>query len=280
MRLCVDNRVYLNQVSPTGASGFQVVDDMRVTSNIAIRDSDSVNAFEIFARGEDSRVYARNLFVIGSTWKPLDGVSATSDIAVTSRALYVRGGDNAVYANPQNNGNGTFTGFQRVEGSVTGNPAAFTLQPNGGPLTQYPLARQPNAQLAFNIRPDNGAPTGPFTGYTPVPTAQTSHDPPAPATRQQPGDVRLVRVRRPEPRTGGSRPETGQQYSVRWWVDGHWRRYHCGPGRERVERCWIGPYLAGRTASPSAASRGCGCGTGSGIGTGEVGCGWRTSPDR
>ncbi|WUH98226.1 hypothetical protein OHR68_32710 [Spirillospora sp. NBC_00431] len=50
------------------------------------------------------------------------------------------------------------------------------------------------------------------------------------------GDVRLVRVRHREPRTGGSRPETGRQYSVGWWVDGHWRRYHCGPGRERVER--------------------------------------------
>ncbi|WP_395108078.1 hypothetical protein [Actinomadura sp. SCN-SB] len=27
------------------------------------------------------------------------------------------------------------------------------------------------------------------------------------------------------------RAEQGDRdYSVRWWVDGHWRRYHCGPG--------------------------------------------------
>ncbi|QXJ22322.1 hypothetical protein AGRA3207_003307 [Actinomadura graeca] len=163
-----DHRVYLNQVSPSGSSGFTAVDDMRVTSNIAIRDSDAINGFEIFARGEDNRVYARNVLVTGSTWKPLDGVSATSDIAVTNRAVYVRGGDNAIYANPQNSGNGSYTGFQRVEGSVTGSPAAFSLQPNGGPLTQYLLARQPDSRLAFNIRPDVGVPTGPFTGYTTI----------------------------------------------------------------------------------------------------------------
>ncbi|TYK51402.1 hypothetical protein [Actinomadura decatromicini] len=156
-----DNRVYLNQISPTGASGFQAVDNMRVTSNIAIRDSDPINALAIFARGEDNRVYTRDLFT-GTPWKPLDGVTATSDIAVTSRALYVRGGDNAVYVNPQNSGNGAYTGFQRVDGAVTGNPTAFTLQPNGGPLTQYLLARQPNSTLAFTT----GGP--PFGGYTPV----------------------------------------------------------------------------------------------------------------
>ncbi|RFS81245.1 hypothetical protein D0T12_33275 [Actinomadura spongiicola] len=160
-----DNRVYLNQVSPSGASGFRAVDDMRVTSNIAIRDSDAVNAFEIFARGEDNRVYVRGLAVTGSTWKPLDGVTATSDIAVTSQAVYVRGGDNAIYTNPQNSGNGSFTGFRRVEGPVTGNPAAFT---QAGPFAQYLLARQPNSQLAFNTRADNGAPPAPFTGYTPI----------------------------------------------------------------------------------------------------------------
>ncbi|WP_148350764.1 hypothetical protein [Actinomadura syzygii] len=156
-----DNRVYLNQISPTGASGFQAIDNMRVTSNIAIRDSDPINALAIFARGEDNRVYTRDLFS-GTPWKPLDGVTATSDIAVTSRALYVRGGDNAVYVNPQNSGNGAYMGFQRVDGSVTGNPAAFTLQPNGGPTTQYLLARQPNNTLAFTT----GGP--PFAGYSPV----------------------------------------------------------------------------------------------------------------
>ncbi|GAA4242318.1 hypothetical protein GCM10022254_74890 [Actinomadura meridiana] len=63
-------------------------------------------------------------------------------------------------------------------------------------------------------------------------------------------DVRLVRVRRPEPRATDSRPGAGREYSVRWWVEGHWRRYRCGPGRERVERRWISPYLAGPGDKP------------------------------
>lgn len=63
-------------------------------------------------------------------------------------------------------------------------------------------------------------------------------------------DVRLVRVRRPEPRVPDSFQGSGREYSVRWWVEGHWRRYHCGPGRERVERRWISPYLAGPDDKP------------------------------
>ena len=63
-------------------------------------------------------------------------------------------------------------------------------------------------------------------------------------------DVRLVRVLRPEPRSSQTHPSTGREYSVRWWVEGHWRHYHCGPGRERVERRWISPYLAGPDDKP------------------------------
>lgn len=64
-------------------------------------------------------------------------------------------------------------------------------------------------------------------------------------------EVRLVRVRRPDhrPASPGS-GQSGRAYSVRWWVDGHWRRYHCGPGGERIERRWISPYLAGPDDKP------------------------------
>ncbi|WP_067452085.1 hypothetical protein [Actinomadura macra] len=151
-----DHRVYLNQVSPTGASGFQPVDGLRVTSNIAIAEDRAINGLQIFARGEDNRVYRRTLALSNATWEPLNGVSATSDIAVNFEVLYVRGSDNAIYVSPSQNKDGA---FQRIEGQVTGNPAAFNNQPNGG-STQYLLARQPNGALGFNIRPNNG--------YTPI----------------------------------------------------------------------------------------------------------------
>ncbi|TDC79884.1 hypothetical protein [Actinomadura sp. 7K507] len=65
------------------------------------------------------------------------------------------------------------------------------------------------------------------------------------------GQVRLVHVRRPQ-RTPVQPPEgrNGREYSVQWWVEGHWRRYHVGPGRARVERRWISPYLAGPDDKP------------------------------
>jgi hypothetical protein len=65
------------------------------------------------------------------------------------------------------------------------------------------------------------------------------------------GDVRLIHVRRLQRRPAPPRAAQGdREYSVRWWVDGHWRRYHCGPGRQRIERRWISPYLAGPDDKP------------------------------
>ncbi|WP_067455059.1 hypothetical protein [Actinomadura macra] len=166
-----DNRVYLNEVGPNDASGFQAVGDLRITSNIAIRDDHPFSALDIYARGEDNRVYARNLFGGTPTWQPLTGVSATSDITVTSQGfVYVRGGDNAIYSSRKDGSTFTFQPFERVEGEVAGNPAAFTLAQNGGPLTQYLLARRPDGTLALNIRPGfTGGPQAPFGGYTSIP---------------------------------------------------------------------------------------------------------------
>jgi len=65
-------------------------------------------------------------------------------------------------------------------------------------------------------------------------------------------DVRLIHVRRRA--TGDSESVTGQQggreYSCQWFVGGHWRRYHVGPGRTRVERRYIAPYIAGPEDKP------------------------------
>ncbi|MFC4055696.1 hypothetical protein ACFOY4_38930 [Actinomadura syzygii] len=165
-----DNRVYANRVGPAGASGYQVLGDLRVTSNLTVeRDSPFSAQRTLFARGEDNRVYAFSLSVGGATWRPLPAVTATSDIGASTESVYVRTSDNTIQTSRQTDGSGTYSPFERVEGQVTANPAAFTLQPNGGPLTQYLLARQPNGFLAFNIRPFNGIPTGPFAGYNAVP---------------------------------------------------------------------------------------------------------------
>jgi hypothetical protein len=66
------------------------------------------------------------------------------------------------------------------------------------------------------------------------------------------GDVRLVHIRRPAARHGGPATgrETGREYSYQWFVGSHWRRYHVGPGRSRVERRYIAPYLAGPEDKP------------------------------
>jgi hypothetical protein len=63
--------------------------------------------------------------------------------------------------------------------------------------------------------------------------------------------VRVVRIRRRKPPLGGRRGTgVGRDYSVQWWVGGHWRTYWCGPGRTRPEDRWIAPYLAGPDGKP------------------------------
>lgn len=160
-----DNRVYFHETDAVFVSGWHVLDGLRVTSNIAVAEGGLLSGVQIFVRGEDNRVYSR-LAALSAPWQPRTGVSATSDIAVTFEAVYVRGGDNAIYSSRTTGA--TSQPFERVAGQVTGNPAAFTLQPLGGPHNQYLLARQPNGALAFNIRPFNGT-IGAFGGYTPIP---------------------------------------------------------------------------------------------------------------
>jgi hypothetical protein len=159
-----DNRVYFHETDGGFVPGWHVLDGLRITSNIAVPEGGLLSGVQIFVRGEDNRVYSR-LVANSTPWQPRSGVSATSDIAVTFEAVYVRGSDNAIYSS-QTTG-ATSQPFERVAGEVTGNPAAFTLQPFQGPHNQYLLARQPNGALAFNIR--LAAPGSPFGGYTPIP---------------------------------------------------------------------------------------------------------------
>ncbi|MFI6713116.1 hypothetical protein ACIBF7_42265 [Nonomuraea sp. NPDC050478] len=160
-----DNRVYFSNVSANTATAFEPIGDLRVTSNIAVRDDFGINAYEIAARGEDNRVWTMNLVTIGATWQPLDGLTATSDIALATNFLYVRGPDNAVYAYRRDR----VVGYERVDGEATGNPAAFATAPNGGPHDQTLLARLTSGALATNFRPYvNGQPAGQFGGYTTI----------------------------------------------------------------------------------------------------------------
>jgi len=152
-----DNRVYRYNFAP--AAGFQALEGLRIIGNIGVCEACIINGAQIFVRGEDNRIYTR-FPAPGEPWKTINGVFATSDITATNQALYVRGPDNHIYTSRSNQP------FERVEGQVTSNPAAFTLQP-GFLLDEYLLARQPNGALAFNIRP-LGSPGGPWGGYTPI----------------------------------------------------------------------------------------------------------------
>lgn len=64
-------------------------------------------------------------------------------------------------------------------------------------------------------------------------------------------DVRVVHIRNPQ-RRGTSRTSTAEERrrDYRVWTTGHWRRYHCGSGRTRIERRWINPHLSGPDDKP------------------------------
>lgn len=150
-------------------TGFRAIGDLRVTSNIAAPRDAAFNTFPIYVRGEDNRLYTRASPDTG-VWNAANGVSLTSDPAASTGAVYVRGTDNAVYAAEVfNDGqNNNIRAFARVNGPVTGNPAAFNLAPNGG-ATQYLLARQPNDALAFDVKVGFNGNVTPFDGYAPIP---------------------------------------------------------------------------------------------------------------
>lgn len=72
----------------------------------------------------------------------------------------------------------------------------------------------------------------------------------AKAGHTSPG-VRVIHVRRHEhSRDRDAQASGSRDYNCRWWVNGHWRTYWCGPGRRRPEDRWISPYLAGPDDKP------------------------------
>jgi hypothetical protein len=64
------------------------------------------------------------------------------------------------------------------------------------------------------------------------------------------GGVQILRMRPRERGTGQKRSASGYRWTHQVEVPGFWRRYHVGPGRERVEYRWIDPYIAGPADKP------------------------------
>jgi len=63
--------------------------------------------------------------------------------------------------------------------------------------------------------------------------------------------VQILRMRpRERTRPGQKRSTGGYRWTYQVEVPGFWRRYHVGPGRERVEYRWIDEYLAGPADTP------------------------------
>lgn len=61
-------------------------------------------------------------------------------------------------------------------------------------------------------------------------------------------DLRTVRDWKVGPDVGA--PAAGREYTHRWIVRGHSKTYWVGKGRERSEKRWIAPYVAGPEGAP------------------------------
>ncbi|MFC4112894.1 hypothetical protein [Nonomuraea zeae] len=165
-----DHRVYVSRVTTTSATSFQPLGDLQVTSNIAVAEDFYFAGGEIWARGQDNGLYTYSLVVAPQSWKPLGG-TLTSDIAASGQPnityLYSRGPDGAITVNKRGP-DGVYRGFERLDGAVTGNPAAFGTGPNG-PLTEFLLARLGSGALAANLELGSVLqPPNQFTGYVPI----------------------------------------------------------------------------------------------------------------
>jgi hypothetical protein len=167
-----DHRVYVSRVSAGGVTGFEPLGDLQVTSNIAVAEDAVFGGGFIAARGADNGLWTLNLFSLPYTWKSLGG-TVTSDIAFSSQpnvaALYSRGADNALYVNKASSPDAVYRGFERIDGTVTGNPAAFGAGLNA-PGTGSLLARVAGGSLGLNVEPSPTVlPPHKFGGYTPIP---------------------------------------------------------------------------------------------------------------
>ncbi|MEV0630866.1 hypothetical protein [Nonomuraea wenchangensis] len=167
-----DRRVYVSRVAAGGVTPFEPLGDLQVTSNIAVAEDAIFGGGFIAARGADNAVWTLNLFTLPYTWKSLGG-SATSDLALSYQAnvtaLYTRGTDNALYVNKTTAPDAAYRGFERIDGTVTGNPAAFGTGPSV-PGTGFLLARLGSGALGLNLEPSPSVlPPHKFGGYSPIP---------------------------------------------------------------------------------------------------------------
>jgi hypothetical protein len=167
-----DHRVHVSRVSASGVTAFEPLGDLQVTSDIAVAEDALFGGGFIAARGADSGVWTLNLFTIPYVWKPLGG-TATSDPAISFQgnvtSLYVRGTDDALYVNKAASPDAPYRGYERIDGAVAGNPAAFGPGVSAlGPGLL--LARLAGGSLGLNVDPSPTLqPPHKFGGFTPVP---------------------------------------------------------------------------------------------------------------
>ncbi|GAB1646880.1 hypothetical protein [Krasilnikovia sp. MM14-A1259] len=89
----------------------------------------------------------------------------------------------------------------------------------------------------------------PFAQTTPA-AAPPTLKPKLRRARVSTDGVQIIRMR-PRQRTGtGPGRTSGYRWTHQTEVIGHWRRYHVGRGRTRVEHRWIDPYFAGPSDAP------------------------------
>ncbi|MEV5894743.1 hypothetical protein [Nonomuraea fuscirosea] len=167
-----DHRVHVSRVSAGGVTAFEPLGDLQVTSNIAVAEDALFGGGFIAARGADSGLWTLNLFTLPYVWKPLGG-TATSDPAFSFQgnvtSLYVRGTDDALYVNKAASPDAAYRGYERIDGAVSGNPAAFGPGVSAlGP--GFLLARLAGGSLGLNVDPSPTLqPPHKFGGFTPIP---------------------------------------------------------------------------------------------------------------
>lgn len=187
-----------------GVTAFEPLGDLQVTSDIAIAEDALFGGGFIAARGADSGVWMLNLFTIPYVWKPLGG-TATSDPAISFQgnvtSLYVRGTDDALYVNKAASPDAPYRGYERIDGAVAGNPAAF------GPGVS---ALGPGLLLARLMRRIAGPERGPLSHAPAAAQVRRVHPGPGPGRRLSTfHEVRLMVARVCLRRERPSRPRSG-----------------------------------------------------------------------
>ncbi len=131
-----DNALYLQKIVNGIPQGWTSLGGFITSDPVAVTDSSGNTS--VFARGGDMGMYWKQISSGGSIgpWQALGGFITSNPAAAvnsTTKFLFARGGDNAVYL--QRLAGTTPTGWVPLGGFVTSDPAAVTDTFNGGGAT-------------------------------------------------------------------------------------------------------------------------------------------------